>query len=245
MGQLDRHLTGYRVYLKYCIPDAILFHLGIDVLEQGGAVVTLARTKAPRAAVANARSAFESSLDMLLLLAEPTLYDEMGALARACELLTWEDLRRKRAVANETLGLPPPPPSATPEEAVESELRTWEKESPGVGETYRRVLAQARADGRWKHHWSGHGTIVERTRAIATKWKTEHGFVETGEVLWSLQSVHAHPGPRTGMRAFGSDQQGRVTISPKPSDALFPVGATTTACEHAIRALERRAALIP
>ena len=244
MRQLDQHLTGYRVYLKYAIPDAVLFHMGIDVLEQGGTVLTIARTRAPRAAVANARAAFESSLDMLLLLAEPTLYDEMGALARACELLTWEDLRRKRAVANEALGLPAPPPSPTPEDTVESEAKKWEPESPGVGTMYRRVLAQARTDGRWKHHWSGHGTLVERARAIAQKWSVQRGFVETAEVLWSLQSVHAHPGPRTGMRRFGADDKGRVTISPKPDDALFPLTVTGGACEHAIRALERRATLV-
>jgi len=243
LAHLDRDLTGFKVFLKHAIPDFFLLHLGIDVLEQGGAVVTIARGHAPRAAVANARSAFEASLDMLVLLAEPTLYDEMAAFARVCELLSWEDLRRKRVALHPTLGLEAPQVSATPESTVEEECKKWEEDSPGVGTMYRRVLAQARADVRWKHHWSGKSTFVERAQVIANKWNTEPGFVETAGILWGLQSIHTHPGARTGMRAV-KNEGGQASFRPKPTDAMFPCAAVAIACEHAIKALKRRTDLI-
>jgi hypothetical protein len=89
---LNEVLTGFKIQLKYGIPDWVLFQFGIEVLEQTGAVLMLAEGPSPRAAMPNARAAFEAAIDMLVMVADPTLYDEMGAFARVCELLEWEEM---------------------------------------------------------------------------------------------------------------------------------------------------------
>jgi hypothetical protein len=47
---------------------------------------------------------------MLVMVADPSLYDEMGAFARVCELLEWKNMRARRAATDRALGRTPLPP---------------------------------------------------------------------------------------------------------------------------------------
>src|SRR3712207_3051743 len=99
MTELYGSFDGFPLALSHGHPDNALLQFAFDVWEQAGAVLLVTSGPSPRASVANARAAFEASLDMYALVAEPSSYDEMGAFIRACELLGKEDLRKLRATA--------------------------------------------------------------------------------------------------------------------------------------------------
>jgi hypothetical protein len=240
LRELEGKLGDYRIFHKYLVPDFVLFHLGGDVLEQAQAVRLVAEGPAPRAAIANARAAFEAAMDMLVLVAEPSLYDEMGAFARVCELLTWEDMYARRDRADAVLDLPLQERGKSPDEIVAEEAQFWEEHSPGVSRMYQRVLAVARDEVRWKHHWSGMTSLLERATFIAAKNKAYEGFVEIADVLWGLQSVHAHPAPRSGIRPAAVNEQGQLVFGSNPNDDQLPVATAAACCTHALDAMRAR-----
>jgi hypothetical protein len=240
LTELGDKLNGFKVFLKYGIPDSVLFQFGIDVLEQATATLIVAQSDVRRAAVANARAAFEAAMDMLLLVADPAAYDEMGAFVRACELLTWEDMYQKRDRADAALGMKPEGRGKSPDEIVALEAEKWEKDSPGVTRMYKRVLEQARHQQRWKHHWSGIGTLRDRAQFIATKLSGYAGFVEIAEVLWGLQSVHAHPAPRTGIRPSEVNEKGQLVFRSRPTEGDFALAMAAASCTHALDAIRAR-----
>lgn len=78
MVELHGAYGGFPLTLAHGHPDYALLQFAFNVWEQAGAVRLVTNGPSPRAAVANARAAFEASLDMYALVAEPSLYDEMG-----------------------------------------------------------------------------------------------------------------------------------------------------------------------
>jgi hypothetical protein len=246
LTRLEQALKPYPLVNRHGLPDYVFLQFAADVFEQSGATLLVASGPAPRAAVANARAAFESSADMLALVAEPTLYDEMGAFVRVCELLAQEDLRRLRKEASRVVGSPAPEgePEAI-EEVVRREGQAWDVDQPGVLEMYERVLIQARSDGRWRRHWSGLGNYNEVLKYIERKHGADPGFKEVG-AMWYRAATHgSHPGPRTGTRSVEWTPSGRLAVGPKVGDDALPLLVANYACEHALEALRVRQALSP
>jgi hypothetical protein len=118
------------------------------------------------------------------------------------------------------------------------------EESPGAARMYERVLVQARGQARWKRHWSGLGSRKEIADFISRKTNAYPGFAELVDVFWGLQSLHSHPGPRTGLRQVSTNEKGQLTVAPKPGDEGLPLAMAVAACEHALDAVRRRQKLI-
>jgi hypothetical protein len=161
--------------------------------------------------------------DMYVLTAEPSLYDEMGAFARACESLAQEDLRQHRARLHTVLELAvPTPEQEAPEEVVAKEAINWEVDQPGITIVYERALKTARADGRWKYHWSGLGGYPALAEYVARKQGAPKGFKEAAAFWYRLLTHHSHPGLRTGSRAVHRDTPGRIIFGPKELTLFSP-----------------------
>lgn len=99
-----------------CFPDTVLYALAIDVAEHARAVGILVISEVPRAAMVNARAAFESALDALLLVSDPLRYDERGMYARACELVEQENLIERMNAADAAIGKTRRRPVLNPED---------------------------------------------------------------------------------------------------------------------------------
>jgi hypothetical protein len=234
-------MTGFPIVLAHGVPDYALLQLGFDVFEQAGASLLVTSGPSPRAAVANARAAFEAALDMYLLVAEPSSYDEMGAFIRVCELLAQEELRKLRANAAAAAALPIPDNTCkTPEDIVLEEGRRWDADQAGVSIMYRRTLQQARQDGRWKSHWSGMGSYSSVLAYVERKHGADAGFKEVGAMWYRALTHQAHPGLRTGTRLATHTEEGRLAFGPKDGDEALPLAMANVACEHASDALRLR-----
>ena len=248
-AQLERlhgALNGFPIVLEHGLPDHVLVAFGYDTWEQAGATLLVARGPSPRAAVVNARAAFEASLDMYTLTAEPSSYDEMGAFARVCEVLALEDIRRLKGAASATAGATIASiESVSPEDAVREEGRDWETHNKGIAITFARVLNQARQEGRWRRHWSGLGNYREVAEYVARKHGAPPGFAEIVRFFYRALTHESHPGLRTGSRSLGHDTPGRLTYGPKAGGEAFPLLVATVSCEHAIDALRLRRELFP
>jgi hypothetical protein len=243
---LEEAVSPFPILKQHGLPDYALLQFAADVLEQAGATLLVTSGPAPRAAVANARAAFESSLDMLALVAEPSLYDEMGAFVRVCELIAREDLRRLREEASRVAGFSRVgSESQATEEIVAGEGQLWEADQPGALQMYERVLGQARSDGRWKSHWSGLGNYTELLKYIERKHGAEVGFKEIGAMWYRAATHESHPGLRTGTRSVEWNPIGRLAVGHRANDDALPLVVANYACEHALEALRLRRELFP
>jgi len=238
---LHGSFTGFPIVLAHGLPDYVLLQFAFDVFEQAGATILVTSGPSPRAAVANARAAFEAALDMYALIAEPSLYDEMGAFVRVCELLAQEDLRSLRTKATSVAGLPSRPVEGrSPDEIVHEESRAWEVDQEGVSVVYKRALTVARGDRRWKSHWSGLGSYTNVLEYVERKHGAVTGFKEIGAMWYRALTHQSHPGLRTGTRLTAHNEAGRLAFGPKDGDEAFPLAMAQVACEHAIDAMRLR-----
>lgn len=227
------------------LPDVALMQVGFDVYEQAIATLMVSGGGSPRAAVANARAALEASIDMLVLVSEPSLYDERGAFMRVCELLLNEDNRKyaERAALAQGSTIPNVA-DMSPDEAVTRDAEQWEVHQPGITVTYKRVLAQARQKQRWKYHWSGLGNFAALAEHIEKKNAAPGGFKEMATAWFRILSHAVHPSPRTGRRSLDYTT-GRPLLGPKENDDALPLAAARWACDHAVTAIALRRTLFP
>lgn len=238
--KLSQEMNGFRIYLRHGIPDTVLFHYALDVLEQGHAAWILTDSVVARAAIANARAAYEASIYMLALTAIEADYDRNGILARACELVELENLQARRAKADQAMQLPPIPAGRTPEQVMEADGARWETEVPGAKALCLQLLQDVREDKRWKRHWTGDNGWPGVTQRVATSWGTQAGFVEMADALYGAESYQSHPRPRASSRDARWDEQGRLAAAPKESDGPMAAALAHLACTFAQAAVDRR-----
>ena len=131
LNALAAPVTRFFIYNEQFVPDAILYHLALDVLEQGRAVSHLLHLGIGRPAWTNCRAAFESARDMLVLAAKPNEYCAMGARARVHELLDIARLQDRQRKADQALGNGYRAGRRPAEEVIEDEAKLWDRFSAG------------------------------------------------------------------------------------------------------------------
>lgn len=237
LGALAEPAKKFPMWDSQFIPDLLLYHLALDVLEQGRAVIALVDAEVGRPAYSNSRAAFEAAADMLILTAVPSEYCLMGARARAWELVDGERLGQRRAKAAATMGRTTSL-ARRPEQVVEEEAKRWDSFVSERGNLLREALPFARKL-RVGAHWSG---LSRRDQAGRIAALTEDPG-ETEAMLdgtYGMQSLHVHPGSRIGLRTTSMRDDGSLFVEPRALDLIAPLNFMTTASELARNALTRR-----
>jgi len=238
--QLDHARSSYKIRLRHLFPDTVLYALAIDVAEHARAVGILVGSEVPRAAMVNARAAFESALDALLLVSDPSRYDERGMYARACELVEQENLIERMNAADAAIGKTRRRPALNPEEVVAEEGEFWSQELAGAKERFLEILKDVRSTSRWKKHWSGLGSLKHVAVELDRLEGPGRGLKEMADALYGLQSMHSHPRPRIGMREIKRDAEGSVEFQTAAADPKRAAGFAFLSCTLAKLALDRK-----
>jgi hypothetical protein len=239
---LRERLHGFQGASSHLIPDLVLYHLGLDVLEQAEAAELLAASNVPRAGYTNARSALEAAIDMQLLVVDPARYDIRGAEARAAELMEADAFHKRRERADDAYGLTALPSHPRPEDVALEDADSWDRLVPGRGRIMRQAFEAVQA--RWKQHrhWSG----IERMeilRIVGAAHNDVGGHLALDAIYGAL-SIQVHPRPRTGQREVSINGAGdRLIFSARDLDKDLPLQAVHIACVFALGALERRAVI--
>ncbi len=238
LNALAEPTKRFQILDSQIIPDMLLYHLVLDVLEQARAVACIVDAGVGRPAYSNSRAAFEAALDMLVLVAVPQEYCAMGSRARAYEVVDLDRLRATRGRADEVLGFAPSQDARTPDEIIESEADDWDSHSPGKGQLLREALVAIKSQ-RPALHWSGlnKAQIGDRIAAISGD---PVGVREMIHSLYSLQSLQAHPGARTSLRQISVKADGTLFVEPLATDLQGPLGLTSMAATLALIAISRR-----
>lgn len=242
--KLGARLQGFCIWERRLVPDLVLHGYAIDIVEQSNAVIILLQSQVPRAAVANARAAFEAALDMLLLTSREDEYDWFGALARASELIENEGLVSRRDAANALIGVESEPESYTPDQVVEHDGELWERGFPGGKALLQRAYEEVRKSRDRRRHWSGLsrraiGAEIDKGRGDSA------GLAEMIDTTYGLISVHAHGRPRLADRSTRVDELGRLVFVQKESHAGLARGVAYIACQFGLLALDRRSDFEP
>jgi len=208
--ELEGILTGFKGRAEHQVPDLVFFNLLVDVLEYTRAVELIAESAVPRAAYASSRACFEAAQDSVLMVSDPNLYDESGALARAFEVADIERLHSRRRRADKALGLPPLPPQPPGRDVLEEDAKSWDLAAPGKGKLLLDGYDQVTSDRR--RHWAklSRKGIADK---IAERAGNAPGLAEMSDVLYGLQSFQTHPGPRTGTRDFEQKSENHYTVT--------------------------------
>lgn len=238
MNALAGPAKRFLLYNVQFIPDLILYHLALDVLEQGRAVSQLVAAGVGRPAWVNSRAAFEATRDMLVLVAKPGEYCVMGARARVHEVLNTARLLERQRSTDIVLGIENQLETHDPDRDIEDEAQLWDQHSPGRGQLLRNALPLIR-DQRLGAHWSGLTSSGIRDRVAAAAEKPD-GIPEMMDALYGIQSIHAHPGSRTGLRDVSVKPDGTLFVEPREVDLKAPLGFTAMAAQLALIALQRR-----
>ena len=238
--ELEERIAKFVVSTGRLVPDLVLLSYILDVQEHAEAVVLIADSPRPRAAVANVRAAMESALEAKFLTSEQGSYLDWGSLARVHEILERVALEKSHA---RVPGLPTPSEPVTDEEAiVAEEAKGWEELAPGRGVLLQRALCELRRSGRGgRAHWSG----KEKEEIYALALGPDEAGNPQGpmaRVLYSMLSMEAHPRPRTGNRRLSIDERMALRIEASPDDAARMIQGAVLACAIATSALEARAA---
>lgn len=239
LNALAEPAKRFFIYDAQFVPDIILYHLVLDVLEQGRAVSHLVAEGVGRPAWANTRAAFEAARDMLVLVAVPDEYCLMGARARVYEVLDTHQLLERRAKADGMLRIENQATDPKlPEEIVAAEAERWDEFAPGRGSLMRDAIGPI-SNQPLSAHWSGFKNREIRHR-IANSAGDSAGVPEMMDALYGIQSIHAHPGSRTSLRNTSLKPDGTLFVEPREVDLQAPLAFMAMTAQLALIAFERR-----
>lgn len=235
--ELGTRCDGYVAREEHWVPDMMLLGLALDVVEHSHAVILLHDSEVSRAAIANARAAFEAAVDLLYLVATPSSYDQLGSLMYVTELVEQENLKDRGEATNAIIGEPAMVPSSTPEEVVELDGAEWEKMRPDGRALLGDALDTVRK--RKRHgHWSGLGRKA-LGHEVEARLGEDPGLGSMFDTTYGLLSIHSHPRSRAAHRA--RRQEGDVVVFTRDEHAAsLAAGVAQMACELAWRGMDRR-----
>ena len=237
---LEQSLAKFEGSTGRLVPDLVLLSYILDVQEHAEAVLLIAKSPRPRAAVVNVRAAMESALEAKFLTTEPSKYLDGGSLARVHEILERVALEKSHARVPGLLAQTEPMTDA--EAIVKEEAAGWDALAPGRGVLLQRALLELSRSGRGgRTHWSG----KEKEEIYAMALGLDADGNPQGpmvRVLYSMLSMEAHPRPRAGNRRLSIDETMALRIQANPQDAARMIQGAVLACEIATAALRERAA---
>ena len=219
---------------RHYLSDFILVGLATDVCDQAFATLVLAGKSIAHTGFANARAAFEASLEMRVLVADPARYDEFCSLLRVYELFEFAALSARAPAVAEPLS--PLEVRRRVEEVVIEDAQGWDQKFAGQGMHLRRAWETfTKVDGTRALHWSG------RSRLQLLQELGGEGAEATRELdyLWGQLSMYAHPRARVGGREVVAEN-GKVSLGTSEATRALPVVAADLACDQAVRAIKAR-----
>ena len=242
ISELRAVLAGLQLTPRFVVADRVMFSLAIDVIEHAIAVQLLQKSEVPRAAYANSRAAFESALDLILLVGRAEDYERNGSLAYVHEIHENTRLQSRFGKADEAGGF-----SARAVNdyrvLIHAEIAGLQTEWPSSAEALRNALGEFEARKSYeKKHWSGKSRGNIGMAAIeVVGGKAGDGAI--ADALYGLLSAHSHPRARLTQREWlDSDTDDGLTVSARQDDKTKPQSIAVLACEGALGALRTRRA---
>ena len=235
---LEKRLVKFPCAPAHFVADRSLIDLAIDIAEHSCAVLTLSVSTVPRTAYSNARSAFESALDILYLTIQEGTYDDNGCAIRAFTALANENIQRRFLEANVLAGVPGPTVEVA-EDVIREDARLWDGVVPGKGDALRAAFERVNALKPHQRHWSGLEK-KELAEKIGGLPGGEPGFAQIYGALYGALSAHSHPRFRGAARSTHESNDGGIMISGRPEDAELPAEIASYACVAALEALDKR-----
>jgi len=209
---LQQVIDDFRFAASSLVADIALIGLGIDVLEAGQAVRTLAGSQLPHRAYPCGRQAFEAA-QQAIVLATHEHYVEPGA--RAWVYFERKDSKWRASMAKIT-------PHQWLERRVEEMAAIWDSISPGCGTTLRHAL-QTRKQTVRPDNWLGE-VMTARQHAGLAKIATALGNTLTGDSAATNAQLYAalcretHARPRLEVAAVHHSADGSLRIDSVPRD---------------------------
>ena len=241
VASLEEELRAFPHKSEHHFADSAAFSLGLDVLEHAKAVALLMLSAVPRSGFSNARSAFESALDLAFLTSDVMQYDMRGALLHVHEVHEDVRLQGKMAKADVSNGFEA---RETPDLASVLEARTtsvW-----GTNSAQASMLRNATAEflqrpKEKQKTWSGHNRVQLAKEMLKAIGEPEE-LADLMTVTYSDLSARSHPKMRMHQREWSVIEDGSIEVTSKPSDFSEPASLAILACSAAIPALARRRA---
>jgi hypothetical protein len=246
LEQLDSELRTFACRPSSLVADLVLVALATDLLETGLAVREASRTELPHKAYPNARLAFETAQN-LLVLATHEHYELAGAVAWVyfeSKDAPWRS-EIERAKSGNGVG---PTDEQWLDTRVDQMVRVWNSVSPGAADVLQEALATVRRDRKkGPDNWL-HQNMSDRHHRSYTLLATKGGNVmpadtaELNEKMYRVLCRETHVRPR--LDSFGvihnsADNTVRIDILPRNLDRArrAVVGGTELAISEGVAAL--------
>jgi hypothetical protein len=190
----------FQVRPRSLVADLVLWGLATDLLETGLAVEHTARSALPHKAYANARLAFETAQN-LLVLATHEEYEIAGAIAWV--YFEWKDASWRAAAerkkAPDGLG---PTEDQWLERRVDQVANVWSKVAKDQGGRLREALATVRRDRKKKPDNWLHENMTQRQHRAYVLFAAQNGkgspadTAELNQAMYKVLCRETHAGPR-------------------------------------------------
>jgi hypothetical protein len=240
LATLDGMLAEYTPRNPHYVADLILHGFARDVSTHVHATILVADSNYPRAAYANARSAFEAAQDAALLASDTENYDINGALAFCVEQVEhealqkrWEDAAAEWGIVKDRTG------RMSPEELIEKESRELDSLCPGAAQLLRTALIEARAPRRAQKHWSGKSRAAI-SKLLEKRMPSFKGIAAGGDAFYGMMSVQSHPRLRAWSELRSIRPDGSLHAEPGSEHSSLPIGLAAFAVQLTIVALATR-----
>jgi hypothetical protein len=218
----------------HLVPDFVVFCYATDVLEHSRATLLLVDSDVPRTAYACARAALEAAQDLMLLVSEPSDYDNAGARVYAWELLETEHLQRRFVLGKKGMGVEVPADlGMTVDEAAKRTAAKWGAANPEAETLLQGALTEFREHA--PPHWSGRSR--KKIMEHMVDGSPYEGVAAAMDALYGALSIQTHPRIREWSRTF-QFTGGRVAVRENPEDRHLPVSAAWTAAHGTWIAIE-------
>jgi hypothetical protein len=234
LDMIRERLANLALRPHHLVPDLVVYCYATDVLEHCRATLLLVDSEVPRTAYACARAALEATLDLMLLVSEPSDYDKTGARIYVWELLETERLQQRFVLGRHGMGVEVPADlGMSIEEAVTKTAANWGPANAQAETLLRGVLTEFREHA--PSHWSGlsRKKITERI----LDGSPYEGAAAAIDALYGAFSAQTHPRIREWSRKFQFTGW-RVAVRENPEDRDRPVEAAWAAAHGAWLALE-------
>jgi len=235
--KLAEAIRRTKVNDRHLLSDFILVGLATDTCDQAFATHQLAQFSKPRTAYANARAAFETALEMRLLVSSREKFDAFCANLRVFELFEFATLSGRAPVVAQPL--PALEIHAKIEAIVREDAKGWDAKAPGQGEhilaAWQRLSSTVSSRA---NHWSGKSRLA-MIRESETATPDSEERLKEFDYLWGQLSMEAHPRARIGGRQLAIED-GRIFMGSDEVHRTLPSLAALVACEEATRALAVR-----
>lgn len=241
VSALEEKLRAFPYDIEHHFADLAAFSLGLDVLEHAMAVALLMSSRVPRSGFSNARSAFESALDLAFLTSDVLQYDMRGALLHVHEVHEDARLQGKMAKADVSNGYSA---RETPDLARLLDARATSVAGTGLAQAslFRSATEEFLKRPKKKQKtWSGHSREELAAEMLKAIGEPEE-LADLVTVTYSDLSARSHPRMRMHQREWSVIGDGSTEVANKPSDISEPANLVILACSAAIPALSRRRA---